>query len=30
LPVTVDDGIQVMKIIEAAIKSSKEQRVLTF
>jgi len=30
MPVTVDDGIKVMKIIEAAIKSSKEQRVLTF
>jgi len=30
MPVTVDDGIQVMKIIEAALKSSKEQHVLTF
>lgn len=28
MPVTADDGIRVMKIIEAAVKSSKEKRVI--
>ncbi|MBP1594090.1 MAG: hypothetical protein H6Q12_1108, partial [Bacteroidetes bacterium] len=28
MPVTVDDGIRVMKIIEAAFKSNQERKVI--
>jgi len=29
MPVTVDDGIRVMRIIEAAFKSNEEKRVIS-